>query len=353
METKIRYLEQLERDLVRAAERERHLEPAEPVHPHERRTWVPIVGAAAAFLVVAGLIGGLTKLTSNSNSDSTAAGSAPRAQLSRAGKALNGDTGSRTGYLGEGTQPQAAPSTAGAADQAGPRHAIFGQGSSAIELSRIIRTGSMSVRVPREGLGEAVDHVTAIAEKEGGFVFSSSIATRSGLLVLHVPARRFDPAMTALRRIGVVNGVSVSAQDVTNQFIDLNARLRILEGRRRALERLYTKANTITETLRVEDALNQTQQGIEQIQGELNVIENRTSESTIRIQLRESGVPNVTTQTPVRTPSIGNAWDHAVAGFVGVIAAVVIGLGYLIPLAILALFIWLVVMLLRRRRATS
>jgi hypothetical protein len=211
----------------------------------------------------------------------------------------------------------------------------------------------MAVTVPRDGLGEAIDQVTAVADKQGGFVFSSSIATRSGLLVLHVPAKRFDAAMTALRQIGTVRGVSVSAQDVTNQFVDLSARLTILEGRRRALEKLYLKAATISETLRVEDALNQTQQGIEQIQGELNVIENRTSESTIRIQLREAGVANVTTQTPVRTPSLGNAWAHAIAGFVGVIAAVVIGLGYLIPLAILALMIWLVVTLIRRRRATS
>jgi hypothetical protein len=211
----------------------------------------------------------------------------------------------------------------------------------------------MSVMVPRAGLGKAVDQVTTIADKHGGFVFSSSIATRSGLLVLHVPARRFDAVMTSLRAIGAVKGVSVSSQDVTSQFIDLSARLKILDGRRRVLQGLYAKANSIEQSLRVLTALEQTQQNIEQIQGQLNVIKARTTESTIRIQLTEAGVPNVTTQTPVRTPSIGNAWDHAVAGFVGVIAAVVIGLGYLIPLAILALFVWLGVMLVRRRRATS
>jgi hypothetical protein len=354
METKIRYLEQLERDLVRAAERERHLGPASPapVHPHGRRRWIGIVAAAAALLVVAGVIGGLTKLASNSSSaaSSPGGGGVPR----RLGNAVNGDQsrGVFQGFEGTAPNPQASASPA----SNGPQHGVAasaGQESSAINLSKIIRTGSMSVTVPRAGLGKAVDQVTAIADRHGGFVFSSSIATRSGLLVLHVPAKRFDAVMTSLRTIGVVKGVSVSAQDVTNQFIDLNARLKILEGRRRALQKLYLRAVSISETLRVQGALDQTQQGIEQIQGELNVIANRTSESTIRIEVREAGVPNVTTQTPVRTPSIGNAWDHAVAGFVGVIAAVVIGLGYLIPLAVLALFVWLVVMLVRRRPATS
>jgi hypothetical protein len=311
-----------------------------------------VVAAAAAFLLVAGVIGGLTKLTSSS--DSAATSVAGSGTFHDVGKAANG-AAVREGSTRPlaGFQPQAGASSAPTvSDQAGSPTGV-GQGSSAVNLSKIIRTGSMSVTVPREGLGTAVNDVTAIADKQGGFVFSSSIATRSGLLVLHVPAKRFDAAMTALRRIGTVRGVSVSAQDVTNQFIDLNARLKILEGRRRALQKLYLRAVSISETLRVQGALDQTQQGIEQIQGELNVIENRTSESTIRIQLREAGVPSVTTQTPVHTPSIGNAWDHAVAGFVGVIAAVVIGLGYLIPLAILALLVWLVVTLARRRRAAS
>jgi hypothetical protein len=354
MESEITYLNQLEQDLLRAAERERHLEPAEParVHRHGRR-WIAVVAAAAAFLVVAGVIGGLTKLVSSSQDRLTAGLSAPHAQVPAVGKAVNGAgrQGDSSRFGTDTHLPEAAPSPApDDVGQAGSPSSI-GQGSSAVDLSKIIRTGSMSVTVPRDGLGKAIDEVTAIADKQGGFVFSSSIATRSGLLVLHVPAKRFDAAMTALRKIGVVKGVSIAAQDVTNQFIDLNARLKILEGRRRALQKLYLKAVSISETLRVQGALDQTQQGIEQIQGELNVIQNRTSESTIRVQLREAGVANVTTQTPVHTPSIGNAWDHAIAGFVGVIAAVVIGLGYLIPIAILALLVWFVVALVRRRRA--
>ena len=357
MDTRIRYLDQLERDLVRAAERERYREPAEPApaRPKGRRRWMVVVAASVVVLVVAGAIGGLVRLTSNSQQmragpSAASGGGGAQAEIPHqfsTGKSI--EQRSLGGVTLPEPSPTAAPGTLG--NQRGG--AAPDQGSGAVDLSKVIRTGSMSVTVPRDGLPDAVDKVTAIADQEGGFLFSSSIANRFGVIVLHVPARRFDASITALRKVGIAKSVTVSAQDVTSQFIDLHARLKILVGRRRVLQGLYAKATSIEQSLRVLTALNQTQQNIEQIQGELNVIDARTTESTIRVSLREAGVPSVTTQTPVHTPSIGNAWDHAVAGFVGMIAAIVIGLGYLVPVAVLALLIWFVVRLVRRRRAAS
>jgi hypothetical protein len=63
-------------------------------------------------------------------------------------------------------------------------------------------------------------------------------------------------------------------------------------------------------------------------------------------------LPDPQTQE-VQNPSVGTAWDRAVAGFFGVIAAVVIGVGYLVPIAIFALLVLFVVTLVRRRRAAS
>jgi len=357
MDTRIRYLDQLERDLVRAAERERYREPAEPapVRPKGRRRWRILVAASIVVLVVAGAIGGLVRFASNSEQQSRAGlspasgGGGAQARIQHqpsTGKAID------QGSLRE-IAPAASPTSVPGLSGTQPGTPASQQSSGAVDLSKVIRTGSMSVTVPRDGLPDAVDRVTAIADQQGGFVFSSSTANRFGVIVLHVPARHFDASITALRKVGTAKSVTVSAQDVTSQFIDLHARLKILVGRRRVLQGLYAKATSIEQSLRVLTALNQTQQNIEQIQGELNVIDARTTESTIRVSLREAGVPSVTTQTPVHTPSIGNAWDHAVAGFVGMIAAIVIGLGYLVPVAGLALLIWFVVRLVRRRRAAS
>jgi hypothetical protein len=355
METKIRYLDQLERDLVRASERERYGEPAgpAPVRRTGRRWKVLVAACVMAALAVAGVTGGVIQLSSNSSSSEAAVTAGSAVQH----RAIADQTHPFEGVgkaIDQQVVPEASPtSVPGVSGTKGGGGAPANEGSGAVDLSKVIRTGSMSVTVARDGLPDAVDQVTSIADKEGGFVFSSSIANRFGLMVVHVPARKFDAAITALRQVGTARSVSVSSQDVTSQFIDLHARLKILVGRRRVLQGLYAKATSIEQSLRVLTALNQTQQSIEQIQGELNVIDARTSESTIRVSLREAGVPNVTTQTPVHTPSIGNAWDHAIAGFVGVIAAIVVGLGYLVPLAILALLIWFVIRLARRRRAAS
>jgi hypothetical protein len=170
--------------------------------------------------------------------------------------------------------------------------------------------------------------------------------------VLRVPAAKFDASVSALRQIGTVKEVTVSAQDDTADLVDLSARLKIARGRLHVLFGLYDKATSIEQSVRVLNALNDTQTRVEQIQGELNVIENQTSQSTIRVSLREQGAPNPEAEN-VDNPSVGNAWDRAIAGFFGVIAAVVIGLGYLIPLAILALLVWFVVRLARRRRGAS
>jgi hypothetical protein len=106
-------------------------------------------------------------------------------------------------------------------------------------------------------------------------------------------------------------------------------------------------AVSIEQTIRVQNALDETQLRIEQLQGQLRLLDDRTSLATIDLRLREQGVE---LESEVETASIPNAFERAAAGFVGVIAAIVIGLGYLLPLIALGLVGWLVVTRIQRRR---
>jgi hypothetical protein len=107
------------------------------------------------------------------------------------------------------------------------------------------------------------------------------------------------------------------------------------------------EATTIEQTIRVLNALDETQLRIEQVQGELNLLDDRTSLATIRVTLQEEGA-----QPPedVERASIPNAFERSIAGFVGVIAAIVVGLGYLLPLLIIGLAAWFVWTRVQRRR---
>jgi hypothetical protein len=71
------------------------------------------------------------------------------------------------------------------------------------------------------------------------------------------------------------------------------------------------------------------------------------------VELHEKDAAQVQPSNAVEHPSLGSAWDRSIQGFLNVVSTVLIGLGYLIPIAILALGIWLVTVAMRRRRGAS
>jgi hypothetical protein len=159
--------------------------------------------------------------------------------------------------------------------------------------------------------------------------------------------------MADLTGLGTVQSRSVSGQDVTNQYVDLNARLRTWEAQEAVLLRLMKRATSVEATLRVQSNLQDVQFRIEQIKGQLRVLENQTELATIDVSMHEPGVvihPLQIHQADER-PSLAEAWTKAVDGFLGVLYATVVGLGYLIPIALICLVVWFAVR--RTRPATS
>lgn len=201
----------------------------------------------------------------------------------------------------------------------------------------VIRTARIAVEVKGGGFGAAFDTASLVAGRYGGFVQSSSTAgtdLRTGELVLRVPADRFDEALTDLRALGTVQQQAISGEDVSAQFVDLDARLRTWQSQEAVLLDLMGQATSIEATIRVQSELQDVQFRVEQIQGQLRLLEDRTTLATIQVSLSEPGAP-VATEDPTR-PSLADAWERAVDGFLGVWYAVVVGLGYLVPLGAIA-----------------
>ena len=92
---------------------------------------------------------------------------------------------------------------------------------------------------------------------------------------------------------------------------------------------------------------------IERLQGTLNVLNDKVDLATLKVTLREEGVAAPESPDEVGHATLGSAWDRAVQGFFGVVAAVVVGLGYLIPLLVLAGLVLLIRRAIIRRRAAS
>jgi len=144
-----------------------------------------------------------------------------------------------------------------------------------------------------------------------------------------------------------VDSQQIRGRDVTAQYVDLHARLSVSKARRDVLIDLMSRATSIEQTIRVQNALDDVQLRIEEIQGQLNLLNDQTDKATIRMSMREKSVEP---EEIVENPSLSTAVDRSVAGFFGVMAAVVVGFGYLVPIAAVVVVAWFALRLVRRRR---
>lgn len=374
MDTKFTFLEQLERDLQDAAAREqdprRAFVAAAPIdrRPSKRRmgSWGTIAAALVILLVVAGAIGGISQLSQDSSSGSDAASVPEGARFTATGKAISPDR--REAALAPGATTAPMPAGAAADEQgfgndaagynweiAHPNAAAAGgQQAPARDLSKIIRDGTITLVVPKGGFGTAFDDATGIAEAAGGFVLSSSISQENqGTLTMRIPSRKLDGAIVKLRSLGRLAELNLTGKDVTSAYIDLKARLSVLQTQRELIVKLLHQSTTVDGQLNLSNKFAAVQSQIEQIQGELNVLNDKVDLATLKVTLREEGVAAPTGTDDVSHVSLGSAWDRAVQGFFGVVGAVVVGLGYLVPLLVLAGLILLIRRAVIRRRAAS
>lgn len=340
MDTEIGFLRQLEADLEAAADREKTRPAPYVAQLHHKRSWLKGIAAVAAVLVVAFVVGTFATLNG---------GNLPRqASFSTVGEAVSGGSGSAT------TAPRAA--APGTADQGNQGKTFTANPNvNGADLTKIVRDGSISLTIPDTTFDQRFARVTQIARSSGGYVLSTEThGSGSGTLVLRIPAKHFDQAVLAVRTLGDVTASQTTGKDVTAQYIDNQARLQILEARKGVLMTLMSKATTIDQIIRVQNQLDAVQLNIEQIQGQLRYLDNQVAESTLRVDLREKDVQAAAATTnEIRNPSLGRALDRAVQGFLNVLATVIVGLGYLIPVGILALVFLLVIALVRRSRRAA
>ncbi|HEY8825671.1 MAG TPA: DUF4349 domain-containing protein [Candidatus Limnocylindria bacterium] len=152
------------------------------------------------------------------------------------------------------------------------------------------------------------DRAQAIASGLGGDVLnlsqSGTADSRSASLTIRVPSSRFGDALQQLKSLeGEVQTSGVSAQDVTDQFVDLQARLTAKQAEEQRYIAILNRANTIDEILKVDASLGSVRTQIEQLTAQINGIKQRTDFSTISMSISTiSALPGDTTS---------KVWDPA------------------------------------------
>jgi len=165
-------------------------------------------------------------------------------------------------------------------------------GLESLEERMIIWTGDISLVV--KDAGESLEQVEAIAKDLGGYVVNSSSWYQEeqvrARLTIRVPAGEFDTALARLKDLAItVESRNVSTQDVSEEYTDLDSRLRNLEATETELLELLTEVRERTrkaeDVLAVHRELSNIREQIEQIKGRMQYLEKMTAMATINIEL--------------------------------------------------------------------
>lgn len=223
------------------------------------------------------------------------------------------------------------------------------------EESMIIYTGDISI-VVADTEAAAAD-IEALATGMGGRVVSSSFYQSSqgalaGSITIRVPVERFDEAMNRIQEMAVeVRRADRSSEDVTEEYVDLQARLENLEATADRVRSFLDQAETVEEALAVNQELSRLEEEIEAYKGRIQYLENRADFSTITVSL----TPDELAQ-PIEVGGwrLGGAAREAVEALLGALQGVarilVWIVVFLLPLAIIILLPLAVIIRLVLRR---
>lgn len=175
---------------------------------------------------------------------------------------------------------------------------------------KIIRNAELNLE--SDSPEESQKKITSIAESKGGFVVESQQSSNDVrsttrdivVMTVRVPAAKFNEALDEIRNAAKrVIVETVKGEDVTEEFIDIEARLRAKKALELQFMEIMKRANTVDDALSVQSQLAEVRGEIEKIEGRKRFLENRASLSTIKIRL----------QTPTALSSSSSGFSYRLA----------------------------------------
>ena len=226
------------------------------------------------------------------------------------------------------------------------------------DSERIIKDGRIEVEVPKGGFDQAFRALVDLAGKAEGQVVSSQSSRddkrASGEVTIRVPAQRFDQLLASTQGVGKVEHREVTSQDVSGEFVDLQARVRHLQAQEQFYLGLLGKARVVGDAIAINQHLSTVQAEMEQVQGRLRLLDERSTYSRLTVSLYEPGVaPLLTDRMPEPRGQLGLAWSEALLAFQETIGALLVGTFTMAPLLLLGLLAWAAWRRLRPRSAAS
>ena len=221
---------------------------------------------------------------------------------------------------------------------------------------KIIRNAEITIEVP--STTDAQHQVTSIAETHGGFVVTSEAKQRESndpaqrtldiKLVVRVPSNQFGRAFDEIKKLaGNTPSENVTSQDVTEDFIDLEARIKTQKALEVQFLEIMRQANKIADALEVQRQIAEVRTDIEKLEGRKRFLENRSSLSTINVNIQTPKPVIAVTETGFRqslreavSDSISLASDLVLFFARFLIMMVPVALFVLLPSGLMIRYLW-------------
>jgi uncharacterized lipoprotein YajG len=204
---------------------------------------------------------------------------------------------------------------------------------------KIIRDADLTLET--ESPADAQNKIAAIAESKGGFVIesnqsSSDVETTTHdtvTMTIRVPAAKFNESLDEIRKTATrVIVENVKGQDVTEEFIDIEARIKTQKALEAQFLEIMKRSNSVEEALKIQREIADVRVEIEKIEGRKHFLENQSSLSTVKITLQSPTAFSATTAGffyQIRH-SFGSGFDAALSFILVLITLAVALLPFLI-----------------------
>ncbi|MCL4464280.1 MAG: DUF4349 domain-containing protein [Firmicutes bacterium] len=190
---------------------------------------------------------------------------------------------------------------------------------------KLIRTAEIAFDV--KNIDDALAEIRRVTKIAGGYSAELNISGADGerfaWLTLRLPAAKLDQVLAELEVVGKRTNLRVGDQDVTLQYVDLEARIRNAERQEERLLEILGKAEKVEDILRVEQELARVRGLLETMTAEFRYLRDQVELSTISVSLKE---------TPTASPTITGSglrgvWQRGLAGLIDSVNAMLAGLG--------------------------